>query len=451
VKLNPRRMRFYSVRDIERLPQLEALSADDRFAMRVVAAVFPFRVNNYVIEELIAWERVPDDPMFRLTFPHRDMLREEDFSRLADAMRQRAPKEEIAAIVRRIRLHLNAHPGGQMSANVPRLESTPVPGVQHKYRETVLVFPSHGQTCHAYCTFCFRWPQFVGIDDLRFATDRSRLFLAYLREHEEVTDVLITGGDPLVMSAGRLAEYLEPFLDPVFEHIQTIRIGTKSLAYWPHRFVTDADSDETLHLFERVVAAGKHLALMAHYTHWKELSTPVAREAVRRIRTTGAEIRTQSPLVRHINDDPAVWARMWSEQVHLGCIPYYMFVERNTGASRYFSVPLYRGWRIYRGACQRLSGLGRTARGPVMSAYPGKILVEGVASVAGERVFVLSMLQSRVPDQVRRPFFARFDPDATWLTDLVPAFGEKHFPFECGPEDSHAVHRRDGEAIPAAV
>jgi len=77
-----------------------------------------------------------------------------------------------------------------------------------------------------------------------------------------------------------------------------------------------------------------------------------------------------------------------------------------------------------------LSGLGRAARGPVMSAYPGKVLVEGVAEVHGERVFVLSMIQSRLADQVRRPFFARFDPDAVWLTDLVPAFGKDRFPFE---------------------
>jgi len=135
---------------------------------------------------------------------------------------------------------------------------------------------------------------------------------------------------------------------------------------------------------------------------------------------------------------------MWKEQVRLGCIPYYMFVERNTGASDHFSVPLYRAWRVYRGAYQRLSGLGRTVRGPVMSAYPGKVLVEGVSEVHGERVFVLSMIQSRVADQVRRPFFARFDPDAAWLTDLVPAFGGDRFPFEREAKDRLGAHRHDG-------
>ncbi len=426
----PRRMRFYSARDIERLPQLQSLTPDDRLAMRVVARVFPFRVNNYVVEDLIDWGNVPDDPLFRLTFPQRGMLDPWDFERLSEAVRVEAPVEDVAAIVAGIRFGLNPHPAGQMQENVPSIHGDPVPGMQHKYRDSVLIFPSHGQTCHAYCTYCFRWPQFAGMDGFKFATDKTRLFLTYLREHDEVTDVLITGGDPMIMSAARLAEYVEPLLGAGFEHIQTIRIGTKSVAYWPHRFVSDGDADDVLRLFERVVASDKHLALMAHNSHWRELSTPVAREAIRRIRSTGAEVRTQCPIVRHINDDPGVWARMWKEQVRLGCIPYYMFVERNTGANQYFSVPLYRAWRVYRGAWQRLSGLGRTARGPVMSAYPGKVLVEGVAEVQGERVFVLSMIQSRLADQVGRPFFARFDPDAVWLTDLVPAFGKDRFPFE---------------------
>ncbi|NIP15323.1 MAG: lysine 2,3-aminomutase, partial [Pseudomonadales bacterium] len=70
--------------------------------------------------------------------------------------------------------------------------------MQHKYRETVLFFPAAGQTCHAYCTYCFRWAQFVGIDELKFASRQADSLVAYLERHPEVTSVLITGGDPLV-------------------------------------------------------------------------------------------------------------------------------------------------------------------------------------------------------------------------------------------------------------
>lgn len=167
-----------------------------------------------------------------------------------------------------------------------------------------------------------------------------------------------------------------------------------------------------------------------HYNHVRELKTPIARAAIARLRDTGAEIRSQGPLLKHINDDPDAWAELWREQVKLGIIPYYMFVERDTGARHHFEVPLYRAWQIYREAMQMVSGLGRTARGPSMSASPGKVEVQGVTEVQGERVFVLRFIQARNPDWVQRPFFARFDPQAAWLDQLKPAFGEEKFFFE---------------------
>ncbi|MCY4190447.1 MAG: hypothetical protein OXD42_03825, partial [Rhodospirillaceae bacterium] len=111
-------------------------------------------------------------------------------------------------------------------------------------------------------------------------------------------------------------------------------------------------------------------------------------------------------------------------------IPYYMFVEWDTGPRQYFEVPLVRCWETFRGAIQQVSGLGRTVRGPSMSATPGKVEVTGVQEVAGEKVFVLRFLQGRVPDWVGRPFFAKFDPEATWLDQLEPAFGQNSFFFE---------------------
>lgn len=427
-----RKIHYYTVKSVQRLPQYRSLSADLQLGLQVVGRVLPFRVNSYVVDELIDWANVPDDPIFRLTFMHPDMLTAEQFGRVADGLKAGLTKPEMEKIANQIRLELNPHPAGQMSANVPVLDDRRVEGIQHKYRETCLVFPRAGQTCHSYCTFCFRWPQFVGLDGYKFATDESRRFQAYIRSRKEVTDVLFTGGDPMVMNARRLNAYVRPLLGEGFEHVSTIRIGTKSVAYWPYRYVTDRDADDVLSLFEEVVSSGKHLALMAHYSHWRELDTPIAREAIRRIRNTGAEIRTQSPVIRRVNDDAEVWFRMWKEQVRLGCIPYYMFIERDTGAKQYFSVPLERTWRIYRAAVQRLSGLGRTARGPCMSAYPGKICVDGVTEVAGERVFALRLLQARNPDYVNRPFFARFDPQATWLSDLRPAFGRDAFFFDRG-------------------
>jgi L-lysine 2,3-aminomutase len=228
-----------------------------------------------------------------------------------------------------------------------------------------------------------------------------------------------------------LRRYLEPLIDPRngLDHIESVRIGTKSLAYWPQRFVTDPDADATLRLFEEVAASGRNLAVMAHFSHPRELEPPVLAEAVRRISGTGAVIRTQAPLIRSINDDPRTWQSMWRTQVRMGMIPYYMFVERDTGPQDYFAVPLARAYEVFHHAYQGVSGLARTVRGPSMSATPGKVCIDGVAEVAGYKVFVMHMIQARDPRLVGRPFFARFDPAACWLTDLEPVFADK-FPFE---------------------
>ena len=287
----------------------------------------------------------------------------------------------------------------------------------------------------------------MNLPGYKFATKQVRQFQKYIRRTGEITDVLFTGGDPMVMNARRLATYIQPLLQPGFEHVRSIRIGTKSIAYWPYRCLTDRDAEDILRLVERVVRAGKHLAIMVHFNHWKELSTPAAQRAIRRIRSTGAEIRTQSPLIRHINDDPVVWTRMWTEQVSLGCIPYYMFVVRDTGAMHYFRIPLIEAWRIYQKAYQQVSGLGRTVRGPSMSADPGKVEILGVSEVMGQRVFVLTFLQARNPDHAQRPFFARFDPDATWLSDLKPAFGKARFFFEYSSQGQHTFSSNGREVV----
>jgi KamA family protein len=429
--ITPRNMKFYGLKDIDNIPQLDVLSKDQKFETKVVANVLPFRTNNYVVEELIDWNNIPDDPIFQLTFMQKDMISGDQFSRMADTLIKYGDDvNKIKEAASEIRMELNPHPSAQMTLNVPKLNEHPVPGIQHKYKETVLIFPSSGQTCHAYCTFCFRWAQFVGMTDLKFATDESQKFQEYIKANKDVTDVLLTGGDPMIMTAKNLAAYIEPLLTSEFDHIQNIRIGTKSVAYWPYKFVTDKDADDVLRLFEKVEKSGKHLAIMGHYNHWVELSTPVAQEAIKRIRNTGAEIRTQSPLVKHVNDNPDVWARMWNDQVRLGCVPYYFFIERNTGAKHYFAIPLVNVYDIFINAYKKVSGLGRTVRGPSMSALPGKIRIDGISEIKGEKIIALTMVQARNPQWVRKPFFAEYSENATWYNELKPAFGEDKFFFQ---------------------
>jgi KamA family protein len=422
-----RGFRAYTAKHLDGLLQRGGVGDEERLRIRAVATVLPFRTNAYVVDQLIDWSAIPEDPIYRLVFPQADMLPEADVTRLASLLSAGARNAEIQAAANEIRMRLNPHPAGQLELNVPRIGTEPVPGMQHKYPETVLFFPKQGQTCHAYCTYCFRWAQFIGEPDLKFASDDVDSLVGYLKDHPEVTSVLFTGGDPMIMSEAVLRRYLEPLLQ--VEQLESIRIGTKSLAYWPQRFVSDPDSADTLRLFASVAEAGKTLAFMAHFSHPREMESPIVEAAVSGILGTGAVIRTQAPLIRSINDDPETWSSMWRRQLTMGMVPYYMFVERDTGPQDYFAVPLARAYEIFRDAYASVSGLCRTVRGPSMSATPGKVCVDGVAEIAGQKVFVLHLIQARDPELVGRPFFARYDPKAVWLTDLQPAFADR-FPFE---------------------
>lgn len=419
----------YMLHNYKSIPQVANLSDELIEAIDVVGSVLPFKTNNYVVENLIDWKKVPDDPIFTLTFPRKNMLREHHYIIIKNAISNGVSKSEIKEAANKIRLELNPQPAGQLDHNVPQMNGEKVFGMQHKYRETILFFPGQGQTCHAYCTFCFRWPQFVGMDELKFASKQAEILSEYISQNHEVTDVLFTGGDPLIMKTKILETYIRPLLEKNLKHLRHIRIGTKALAYWPFRFLTDDDADDLLRLFSDVKKAGKHLAFMAHFNHPVELKPPAVKQAIDRILKTGAVIRTQSPVLKHINDSPKLWAEMWQKQVALGCIPYYMFVARNTGADHYFSLPLVNVWKLFREAYQSVSGICRSVRGPSMSCLPGKMQILGVNEIGDETVFTMRFIQGRGSDWVAKSFFTRFDENATWYTDLKPAFGEDKFFF----------------------
>jgi hypothetical protein len=121
---------------------------------------------------------------------------------------------------------------------------------------------------------------------------------------------------------------------------------------------------------------------------------------------------------------------MWKKQVQMGCVPYYMFIPRDTGAAHYFQRPLARIYECFADAYKNISGLARTVRGPSMTITAGKVGIIGVEEIAGEKVFVFKFFQARNPEWVRRFFYAKYDPEATWIDKLVPAFGAKEYFFE---------------------
>ena len=426
--------------DIKDIFESKGITDPDLEAREIVAQVFPFKINQHIIEQ-INWNNYQEDPLFQLTFPQKEMLTPEEINEVKELKKNKASREVIAEKISEIRSKKNPAPANQ-SANRPFIDTDDEPefidGLQHKYKKIVLMFHKNAQTCHAYCTYCFRFNQFVGKDKF-LEEDHIRLH-KYLKSHKEVSDLLMTGGDPATMKSDVWKKVLLPLLSPEFDHIQTIRMGTKALSYHPYRFLTDPDADELIALFRKMRDSGKHISIMGHFSHFQELGT-VTLEAVRRLREeAGATIRTQSPVMRHINDSSYVWSKMWDIQVQNGMIPYYMFIARDTGAREYFEIPLARALDIYQGARKQVSGLGHTARGPSMSSGPGKICVLGRETVAGENVFALKFLQGRNEDWCDRVFFAKYDEKAAWIDHLTPAFGEKKFFFE--DEYAHILNEK---------
>lgn len=403
----------YSARKFQESKYWNKLNESQQHDFLIGTEILPFRVNEFVLQNLLNWDNLDNDPIYNLLFPQKSMLENNHYEQIEGLLK--GDRSTLSKQIKIMRESLNPHPSSQ-AANVPYHKGEYLKGIQHKYPETLLFFPSAGQSCHSYCTFCFRWAQFVGDMDDRFQSKDIDQLVDYINCHPEITDVLITGGDSMIIKTRVLERYINALLDKT--NITTIRFGSKALTYWPYRFTQDDDADDLIRLFEKIVSRGRHLSFMAHFNHSCELEPVETAKAIKRILSTGAVIRTQSPILKNINDNADVWASMWRKQTQLGCIPYYMFVERDTGPKKYFELPLYMCHEIFKNAYSQVSGLARTVRGPVMSASLGKVLIDGVIELGSEKYFVLEYLQSRIPSSCRQPFLAKLNTKATWFDNL---------------------------------
>ena len=432
-----RRLQTLPFREVAASGRLDSLSQSDRSAREGFADAMPFRVNSYVLDELIDWSAVPVDPFFKVYFGSTDYFTTAQRALLECA---KSPTGDGDRTTRWGAFFdsLAPHPAEQQR-NVPRSDRDgPLQGVQHKYADTVLYFPHEGQTCHAYCSFCFRWAQFIGDSNLRFEASGPEPLVAYLREHPNVSDVIVTGGDPLVMKATVLGRHLRALAQADGTGIRTLRIGTRAVGHWPSRFVDAPDADELLALLAEL-GHMKRVVLMLHTLHPRELETTLAQAAIARLLAAGVELRMQGPLLRGVNDDPATLARLWTRGQQMGLVPYYLFVERVTGPHAGFAIPIVEALRIFEEAHARVPGLAKTVRGPVLSTTAGKVHVVGSLrreGVDGD-LLALRFLRARDPSLEGPLFLAEARAGATWFDDLVPV-----------DEASRGIFRRAAE-VPA--
>ncbi len=416
-------MRFltFNAKNYKEIEYLKYLPEEVKEEIDIVSKVIPFKTNNYVVDYLIDWENYETDPVYILNFPNKNMLKPERYFQLKDAIEMRRPQREIDALIMKIRMEMNPHPAQQMT-NVPVLDGEELKGVQHKYRDIILFFPSQGQTCHAHCTFCFRWPQFVKELDMKFSMREIEKVMKYVHQNPEINEILFTGGDPLIMSPATISKYFDVILAERPANLKNIRFGSKSLSYWPFAFLPQFSDEgrEMLNLFKRITDNGFHLSFMAHFNHLNELDNEVVQEAIYNVRQTGAEIRTQSPILNHINKSSKAWSQMWKKQVELGLIPYYMFVERETGPYNYFGIPLAEIYRIFQKAVRETGSLAKTVTGPVMSAAKGKVHIMGVMDnyENGNKYFMMQYVRHRDYRKTYSPFLLEYDENATWINQL---------------------------------
>ena len=360
---------FKKIKYLTKLEQIPQLNESEREEMQQVNDKFVFRTNDYY-QSLIDWDD-PNDPIKRIIMPDVEELNE----------------------------------WGELDASNEE-KYTKVHGLEHKYTSTALLLVN--EVCAAYCRFCFRKRLFMNEND-EVTKDISQ-GLEYIKNNKEINNVLLTGGDPLILSTSKLEPIIQQLRE--IDHVKIIRIGTKVPAFNPFRIINDPS---LLEMFRKYSTAQKKIYIMAHFNHPREL-TSQAIEGLNALMDSGVTLVNQTPMVKGVNDDPDVLAELFSKLSFIGVPPYYVFLCRPTLGNEAYSVPVEKGYEIFEKSRIRCSGLAKRAR-LVMSHESGKIEVVGMTD---DQIFFKYARAANSEDNARFLAFYR-NPDANWFDDYEEA------------------------------
>jgi len=352
---------------ITRIEGVTELSGQERARLNPITDEYVFRLNDYY-KQLINWND-PDDPIQKLVIPGVAGLNE--YGKL-DAS--------------------NGH------------SNYAVPGCQHKYESTALLLVS--EVCGAYCRFCFRKRLFR--NDVHETSLDVSGGIQYISEHPEINNVLLTGGDSLMLSTNKIEGVLRQLRD--IPHVRVIRFGSKLAAFNPMRIYEDDQLLETLAKYSKPAS---RIYLMAHFNHPSEL-TPQAYQAIAALQKAGVITVNQTPILAGINDHPLVLADLLSKLSWAGVTPYYVFQNRPVAGNAAFVVPFAEAYQTIEEAKAKTSGLGKRVK-YVMSHATGKI---EVLAVQDKKIY-LKYHQARNKADLGR--FMTFDlrPGDAWFDELV--------------------------------
>ncbi len=354
-------MGFY----LTKLEKVEGLRGEELEKLKEVTALYPFRASKYYLS-LINWDD-PEDPIRRIIIPNLGEL--EKWGRV--------------------------DPSNEKSYTV-------LPGLEHKYNSTALFLVSG--VCGGICRYCFRKRLFMfSKDEILRDIDGA---VDYVRSRKEITNVLLSGGDPLMLSTEKLERVIKKLSE--IDHVKIIRIGTKMPAFNPYRIL---DDPSLVDMIKRYSRKESRIYIITHFNHPKEI-TKEAVESVNMLHNAGAIFANQTPLIRGVNDKPEVLADLFRKLSFIGVPPYYVFQIRPAVGNKPYAVPLEEGYEIFEKAKGMVSGLAKRARF-VMSHASGKIEVVGKTD---DHVYLKYHRAANDDDSGRFMVF-KSNPEAYWFDD----------------------------------
>ena len=277
-------------------------------------------------------------------------------------------------------------------------------GILHKYPYTALIVAT--DYCSMYCRHCFR-KAIVGLPNDK-TVENFQNALEYIKEHKEITNIVISGGDPLLISTPRLIKMLDGLLE--IDHINYVRIGTRTPVVYPMRFF-----DEELMEYLKEFNKKKTLYIPTHFNHVNEI-TPIAQKAVLKIREAGITVNNQAVFLKDINDTVKDIQDLMNGLVRIGINPYYLYQCMPVSRVRHhFQIPLKQGIDIVDQAKEQLDGYAKRFKF-IMGHDIGKIEICGRI---GDKLF-LKQIHSRPeePHKASQMKIMKLTDNAGWLDDM---------------------------------
>lgn len=355
-----------SINSVEQFAHKLGLSPEETEKLKRIEQIHPMRVSSYYLS-LINWKD-PDDPIRRMVLPS---LEELNLAGFYDTSGE--------------------------------AENTKMPGLQHKYAETALILATN--RCATYCRHCFR-KRLIGLPTEEIV-QRFEDAAEYIANHEEINNVLISGGDPLVLPS----EVIEKFLEVLtkIDHLSYIRFGSRTPVTLPSRL----NDPELLALFEKYSLMDRRLYIVTQFNHPREI-TPHSITAVSKLINAGVLLSNQTVLLKGINDNPETLATLMNRLVSIGVTPYYVFQCRPVKRVKsHFQVPISEGIRIVEKAKENCNGHSKRFK-YIMSHKTGKIEILGIMN--GEIYFKYHQAKDR--KNLGVIFKRQIDEKAGWLDDF---------------------------------